>query len=93
MISDYSCVISTGLHITIVYKQSTSYVPSTKTVTQYSSCFQHYLFFHVRLVVSKELGGTVTKKLDPPFFVPPGPNISKYLDPPEQKCLKYMDPL
>ena len=24
----------------------------------------------------------VTRKQDPPFLVPPGPNISKYLDPP-----------
>ena len=25
----------------------------------------------------------VTRKPDPPFLVPPGPNISKYLDPPD----------
>ena len=25
--------------------------------------------------------GTVTQKVDPPYLVPPGPNISKYLDP------------
>ena len=25
--------------------------------------------------------GLVTRKMDPPFLVPPGPNISKYLDP------------
>ena len=25
--------------------------------------------------------GPVTRKPDPPFLVPPGPNISKYLDP------------
>ena len=24
---------------------------------------------------------SVTQKVDPPFLVPPGPNISKYLDP------------
>ena len=30
----------------------------------------------------------VVKKSDPPIFVPPGPKISKYLDPTEQKCLK-----
>ena len=28
--------------------------------------------------------GTVTKKMDPPEIVPPGPNTSKYLDPPVQ---------
>ena len=26
---------------------------------------------------------SVTRKMDPPFLVPPGPNISKYLDPPD----------
>ena len=25
----------------------------------------------------------VTRKPDPPFLAPPGPNISKYLDPPD----------
>ena len=25
----------------------------------------------------------VTRKMDPPFLVPPGPNILKYLDPPD----------
>ena len=34
----------------------------------------------------------VTINLDPPFFVPPGPYISKYLDPPALIFLKYMDP-
>ena len=46
------------------------------------------------------------KKTGPPFLVPPGPNILKYLDPriiyfnfaeifgpPEQKFLKYLDHL
>ena len=37
-------------------------------------------------------GGFVTTNLDPPLFVPPGPNISKYLDPPVQTFQKYMDP-
>ena len=27
---------------------------------------------------------SVTKKMDPPEIVPPGPNTSKYLDPPVQ---------
>ena len=35
----------------------------------------------------------VTTNLDPPFFVPPGPHISKYLDPPVRIFQKYMDPL
>ena len=34
----------------------------------------------------------VTTNLDPPFFVPPGPYISKYLDPPALIFQKYMDP-
>ena len=34
---------------------------------------------------------SVTRKPDPPFLVPPGPNISRYLDPSEQKFLKYLD--
>ena len=31
-------------------------------------------------------------KFGPPFFVPPGPCILKYLDPPALIFLKYMDP-
>ena len=47
-------------------------------------------------------GGAVTKNLDPPKMVPPGTNISKYMDPPElifQEDIeifglpvKYLDP-
>ena len=46
--------------------------------------------------------GPVTKNLDPPKMVPPGTNISKYMDPPElifQEDIeifglpvKYLDP-
>ena len=34
------------------------------------------------LEVLNAVGGAVTINLDPLFFVPPGPYISKYLDPP-----------
>ena len=44
----------------------------------------------MRLKVS--LFCTVMKNLDCPTFDPPGPNILKYLDLPEQICWKYMDP-
>ena len=36
--------------------------------------------------------GTVTTNLDPPFFVPTSPHISKYLDPLVLIFQKYMDP-
>ena len=36
---------------------------------------------------------TVTTNLDSSFFVPPGPHISKYLDPPVRIFQKYMGTL
>ena len=35
------------------------------------------------LEVLNAVGGAVTINLDPLFFVPPGPYILKYLDPPD----------
>ena len=43
------------------------------------------------LVRCAKLPWPVTKNLIPPDLVPPGPNISKYLDPPELIFQKYIE--
>ena len=40
--------------------------------------------FRSMLVLYQRVGRLVTNKMDPPEIVPPGPNTSKYLDPPVQ---------
>ena len=42
--------------------------------------------YHVHMFIK---GWSVTTNLDPPFFVPPGPYILKYLDPP---ALIFLNP-